>query len=281
MLGVRRWGPRGAPAVLALHGITANSGSWQAVARALGDSVRLIVPDLRGRADSAGLQGPYGIERHAADALAVLDAEGLSRAVVAGHSMGAYVAARLAAENPDRVGALVLVDGGLALPLPAGMDPDDVVGVKFGPALDRLSMTFRDRAAHRAFWREHPAFGGDEVADGDLAAWTDHDLGGEEPDLRSRVRAEAVLTDGHDLIADEDTRTALDRVTTPGVLLRAQRGLLDDENAFIPTEQAQAFSHPSIELREVADTNHYTIVLGAEGAHATAGAIREAAAPYR
>ncbi len=281
MLATRTWGPADAPAVLALHGITANNGSWQAVAGALGDDVRLIVPDLRGRADSSELEGPYGIERHAADALAVLDAEGLDRAVVAGHSMGAYVAARLAADHPDRVQALVLVDGGLALPVPPGTDPDIVLKATLGPALDRLLMTFSDYAAHRAFWREHPAFGGDEVADEDLAAWTDHDLGGEPPELRSRVRAEAVRTDGRDLIADEDTRTALGRVTTPGVLLRAERGLLNDENAFIPAAQAQAFSHPSIELREVPDANHYTIMLGAEGVRATAGAIREAAAPDR
>ncbi|MGI8750300.1 MAG: alpha/beta hydrolase [Thermoleophilaceae bacterium] len=278
MLGVRRWGPRDAPAVLALHGITANSGSWQAVARALGDSVRLSAPDLRGRADSAGLQGPYGIERHAADALAVLDAEGLSRAVVAGHSMGAYVAARLAADHPDRVQALVLVDGGLALPVPTDADPDEVLKATLGPALERLSMTFSDHAAHRAFWREHPAFAGDEVADEDLAAWVDHDLGGEAPELRSRVRAEAVRTDGRDLVADEDTRTALDRVTTPGVLLRAQRGLMDDDNAFIPIDQAEAFSHRYVELREVAEANHYTMLLGPEGVRATAGVIRETAA---
>lgn len=276
-LSTRTWGPADRPPVLALHGITANSGSWQAVARALGGDGRLIVPDLRGRADSAGLDGPYGIERHAADALAVLDAEGLARAVVAGHSMGAYVAARLAADHPDRVQALVLVDGGLPLPVPAGTDPDEALAATLGPALERLSMTFSSYAAHRAFWRDHPAFGGEEVDDEDLAAWTDHDLGGKEPVLRSRVRAEAVRADGRDLIADDATRTAIERVTTPGVLLRAERGLLDDDNAFIPAEQARAFSHGSIELRDVEDTNHYTMVLGANGARATAQAIREAA----
>ena len=41
--------------------------------------------------------------------LAVLDDAGVQRAVVAGHSMGAYVAARLAAEHPERVASLVLV----------------------------------------------------------------------------------------------------------------------------------------------------------------------------
>ncbi len=265
-----------APLVLALHGITSNGRSWDAVERELGDEVRLVAPDQRGRADAAGWGGPYGIARHAADALDLLDREGVQRAVVSGHSMGAYVAARLAADHPERVSALVLVDGALPLPVPEGADPDDLLQATLGPAVERLSTTFPDREAHRAFWRAHPAFAGDEIDDRSLAGWADHDLTGEEPNLRSSVSEDAVRADGRDLIDDEATRTALDRVRVPGVLLRAQRGLLDDENAFIPAEQAAAFAHPAIELRQVEDSNHYTILLGKRGSATTAEAIREA-----
>jgi lipase len=264
-----------APTVLALHGITSTGRAWDAVARELGDSARVLAPDQRGRGDASGKGGPYGIARHAQDAVDLLDAEGVDRAVVAGHSMGAYVAARLAADHPGRVHALLLVDGGLPLPVPEGADPDALLDATLGPAVERLSATFPDLEAHRAFWRRHPAFGGPEVSDEDLAGWADHDLGGEPPQLRSRVREEAVRADGRDLIADGETRSAIERVAAPGLLLRAQRGLLDDDNAFIPREQAAAFSHPTIELREVPDTNHYTIVMGRPGAAATAAAIRE------
>jgi lipase len=170
----------------------------------------------------------------------------------------------------------VLVDGGLPLPVPADADPDQLLAATLGPAIERLSLTFADKAAHRAFWRQHPAFSGSEISDEQLAAWADHDLTGTEPELHSGVVEEAVRADGRDLIADETTRTALDRVTTPGYLLRAQRGLLNEDQAFIPTEQAEVFAHPSIELREVEDTNHYTILMGARGSRATAAAIGDA-----
>jgi pimeloyl-ACP methyl ester carboxylesterase len=266
-----------ATTVLALHGITSNGRSWGAVARELGPDAEVIAPDQRGRADGASLPGPYGIARHAEDALALLDERGVDRAVVAGHSMGAYVAARLAVDHPERVSAVVLVDGGLPLPVPEGADPDDLLAATLGPAKERLALTFEDTAAYHRFWRSLPAFTGDEVTDEDLAEWADHDLVGEPPELRSSVQVEAVRDDGRDLIVDETTRTAIERVSAPGILLRAPRGLQDDENAFIPLEQAAAFSHPSIELREVEDTNHYTILLGLPGARAVADAIRAAA----
>jgi pimeloyl-ACP methyl ester carboxylesterase len=212
--------------------------------------------------------------QHAADALALLDDAGAERVVVAGHSMGGYVAARLAADHPDRVSAVVLVDGGLPLPVPEGADPDELLDATLGPALARLSQTFADYAAYHAFWRAHPALTGDEIGDGDLAAWADHDLVGERPNLRSGIAEEAVRADGRDLVLDEATRTALDRVTAPGALLRAPRGLLDDDNPLIPVAQAEAFTHPTVALREVEDTNHYTILLGDRGSLATAEAIR-------
>jgi proline iminopeptidase len=65
--------------------------------------------------------GPFTIEQHVADALAVLDQHGVAAATVLGHSWGGYLAMQLAARAPGRVSALVLADplgavgdGGLA-----------------------------------------------------------------------------------------------------------------------------------------------------------------------
>ena len=45
--------------------------------------------------------------------------------MIAGHSLGAYIAARLATLHPDRVESLVLVDGGLTIPGSADVDPEE------------------------------------------------------------------------------------------------------------------------------------------------------------
>jgi pimeloyl-ACP methyl ester carboxylesterase len=65
--------------------------------------------------------GLFTVERHVADAVAVLDALGVDRAVVAGHSWGGNLALQLAVAHPDRVAALLIIDapgatgdGGLA-----------------------------------------------------------------------------------------------------------------------------------------------------------------------
>ena len=263
-----------APPVVALHGITSNGRAWDAVARELDGDVRLLTPDLRGRGDAGQEPGPYGLARHVQDTVDLLDAEGLDSAVVAGHSMGAYVAALLAARHPDRVASVVLVDGGPPLPVPDGADPDALLEATLGPSIERLAKEFPDREAYHEFWRVHPAFAGYDVADGDLVAYADHDLRGEPPHLRSSVAEQAVRTDGRELIADHDVRTALETMRVPGTLLRAERGLLDQPEAFIPKEMAAAFDHPTVTLREVPGTNHFTILMGAAGAAVVAEEIR-------
>ena len=85
------WGPDDKPAVLAIHGITANHLSWALVADALPD-VRLIAPDLRGRGRSSELPGPWGMSAHAEDVAAVIETLTGGPVPIVGHSMGAFVA---------------------------------------------------------------------------------------------------------------------------------------------------------------------------------------------
>src|SRR5439155_3555932 len=124
-----------APVAVAAHGITANGLSFGRVAAALGGQVTLAAPDLRGRAGSRDAPGPYGIARHAADLVAVLDTLGVPEAVLVGHSMGAWVAAVAAARHPSRVSGVVLVDGGLAFPPPPDLDLDAALAAVIGPAI--------------------------------------------------------------------------------------------------------------------------------------------------
>jgi pimeloyl-ACP methyl ester carboxylesterase len=264
--------------VLAVHGITANSRAWLPVARALDGTAGLIAVDLRGRAASSALPPPYGMEAYTRDLLAVLDRCGIERAVLVGHSLGAYAVARLAADRPERVRAAVLVDGGLTLPEIENVDPDAFVKAFLGPALARLEREFETREEYHAWWRSHPAFATADVADDDLVAYADHDLGGQAPGLHSTVAKDAVRTDARELF---EIGKPAHRLTVPTEMLRAPRGLQNEPNPTIPSELASTGAGGARQRRrvtEVADVNHYTIVMGATGARAVAQAIVRARA---
>src|SRR6476646_6809548 len=131
LLRVASWSGTGTP-VLAIHGITSSSRSWPLLAEALDHPV--VAPDLRGRGRSNRLPGPVGLVAHAADCAATLRAVTDEPAVVVGHSMGGFVATVLAAQHPELVRALVLVDGGL--PFPAVDAESTLAGLQ--PIKDRL-----------------------------------------------------------------------------------------------------------------------------------------------
>lgn len=265
-------GPAEGPVVLCLHGISSSHLAWARVARELDrlrPGARLVAPDARGRGRSDAIAGPYGLERNVEDALAVLDAVGAERAVVAGHSMGAWVAMRLAAEHPERVTAAVLVDGGTPVTPRPGITLESVLG----PAVERLRREFADEEEYVAFWRSHPAFSGGRF-NADVEASARYDLAGEPPRLRPRAREEAVRADFVDLLGETGREAHV-----PLWLVRAGRGLLDQPEPFLSDESVEAFrqGHPDAVVRQLAAANHYTVTLG-EGAGDVAVAMSEALA---
>ncbi|BCB76430.1 hypothetical protein GCM10022251_23780 [Phytohabitans flavus] len=265
-LTVGLWGD-GAPVVLAVHGITASHLSWAVVAERLGGAGTLAAVDLRGRGGSAELPGPYGMERHAADCLAVLDTLGLSSTVVTGHSMGGFVALVLADLYPDRVSRLVLVDGGPPLPAPGEGTPEEQLDAALGAAARRLTMRFADRAAYHDFWRAHPAF---HTWSATIESYVDYDLTGMEPELRSRVSPDAMRQDYIDLNFGDAPAKAWQRLRRPAVFLRAERGMFDEPTALYRDPEPIADRIP---LRTIPGANHYTIVLDDPGATEVAAAI--------
>ncbi|GGM42207.1 putative hydrolase, alpha/beta fold LipV [Longimycelium tulufanense] len=97
-----------------LHGITGHGARWRPRATHLA-GFRVIAPDLRGHGRST-YQPPWTLEQHAADVLGVLDACGLERAPIVGHSFGGAVALHVARTAPKRVAGLVLVDPAIGMP---------------------------------------------------------------------------------------------------------------------------------------------------------------------
>lgn len=260
--------------VLAVHGITATHMSWASVGKLVPSGTVILAPDLRGRGRSGGLPGPSGMSQHATDCLVVLETLADGRCDVAiGHSMGGFVVATLAGEHPSVVGRLLLVDGGVPFALPAGVELSAMMQAVLGPAVERLSVDFASHEDYQGFWKAHPAFIG-EWNDA-AAAYVDYDLGEAGPPYRSTVSAELITQDYPQMFTGGPTDLAWRTVTVDALLLRAPRGLMNEEGGLYPPAvlDAWAATHPKFVWREVPDVNHYTITLGARGARVIADAI--------
>lgn len=271
-----RWGT-GPDVVVAVHGISGSGMSWLEVALSLPPGWSLVAPDLRGRGHSAGLAGPYGFDRHVADVTAVIECVG-RQPVLAGHSMGAYVALLTWDAHPHLASRLVLVDGGLPLPVPPDPDLDAILDASLGPAIARLSQTFASEDAYVAFWRAHPAF----ASDWNRAAETyvRYDLMGEPGALRSRAVPEAVRADHRDLLmAGDRVGGALTRLTQPTDLLTAPAGMFGEPPGLHPPDLVSAWLEraPALRPHPVAGVNHYTLLFAPRGAAAVAEALTRGA----
>lgn len=223
--GVWRAADSPAGAVVAIHGVTSSHKAFAAVAEALPEYV-VVAPDLRGRGRSNGLGGPYGMAQHADDVAELIRFLGLGKVVLVGHSMGGFVSVVLAHRHPDLVDRIVLVDGGIPLELPAGVDPQESIEAVLGPAAKRLEMTFPTRESYTNLWRAHPAFAGTwtPVVEDYIA----YDLVGEDGAWHAATPYEALAADTVDLGDPEGSLIqGLDALRTPTVLLQAERGMLD------------------------------------------------------
>ena len=269
-----RW-RKGTLPLMLVHGITSSHMAWARVVKALGEGHDIFAPDLRGRGKNYLLGPPYGFAAHIDDLLRLMDHHRIDKIPYVGHSLGAYIGLDLAHRAPDRISALVLVDGGIALPLPEGKTPDEIIKAILGPALARLDQRFADKPAYHKFWQDHPAFQDPDAWNAEVQALVEYELVGEPPGLQAGIDAEAIRIDSYGPM-EPSMVNRIDEVQCPTLLLTAPRGLLNQEKPLLPVH-AVAEKNRSIDMLEVveiADTNHYSIVLGS-GAQPLAKHIEE------
>ena len=102
------WGRRDGPPVLLIQGLGTDSRGWALQRMAFGRRYRCFAPDNRGVGQTGQPPRPYSLEQMANDALAVLDAEGVSSAHIVGASMGGVIAQIIGVMHPARARSLVL-----------------------------------------------------------------------------------------------------------------------------------------------------------------------------
>jgi len=149
------------PAVLLLHGFGDTGDMWVPVVNELAKNHTVIVPDLRGMGRSSHPAGGYDKKSQAAEIRSVVTTLGYDRTAVVGHDIGNMVAYAYAAQFPDKVERLVVMDA----PLP-GIDPWDEIKCSpntwhfnfRGPDVERL-VAGRERILLDRFYDElstHP-----------------------------------------------------------------------------------------------------------------------------
>ena len=105
------WGRRGDPTAVLVHGNGGHAHWWDALVPALVPGWRLIAPDLRGHGESDWPEPPaYRMEDFGADLAIIVDALTPGPVALAGHSMGGRITTWYAAQHPDRVRGLALID---------------------------------------------------------------------------------------------------------------------------------------------------------------------------
>ncbi len=113
-LHLNRYGPPGPAKVLAIHGLTGHGRRWRHLAGRHLTDVGVLAPDLIGHGRST-YAAPWTIDANVAALAGAIEDEADGPVVVVGHSFGGAVALHLAAQCPDLVSGVVLLDPAVAL----------------------------------------------------------------------------------------------------------------------------------------------------------------------
>jgi pimeloyl-ACP methyl ester carboxylesterase len=108
----RVWGPTRAAGIILVHGGAAHSGWWDHIAPLLATHKRVVALDLSGHGDSFW-KAHYDGVGWADEVLAVSNAEGLTRPIIIGHSLGGWVGMLCCVRQPTLVGSIIVVDSPL------------------------------------------------------------------------------------------------------------------------------------------------------------------------
>lgn len=148
-LAAREWGPADGRPLLALHGWLDNAASFDLLAPRL-EGFRTVAVDAAGHgfSDARSADGRYNITHEVGDVFEIVERLGWRRFGLLGHSRGAAVAALFAGTFPERVDALVMIEGGI----PILAEPEQAPGnlaeaiAQVGALRGKTGRVFPDRA---------------------------------------------------------------------------------------------------------------------------------------
>lgn len=247
------WGGQGKH-ILCIHGITANCRSWDMIAGALVPDFHVMAMDLRGRGLSDKPDSGYSMEHHVRDILNLMDDLGIDQIVPMGHSLGAFISLIFAAEHPDRVDRLILVDGAGDL----SQEQLDQVFVGIKPAFDRLTQVFESRDDYMAKMKAAPY----------LHPWNDvvnayyhHEIEVTPEGAKTNINAAHIGEEAAN-VREVKCRTYYPKIRCKTLILKATEGLMSTDDLLLPEDVVSIMMKeiPMVERHDVVGTNHYGIV---------------------
>lgn len=270
------WPGRAAP-VVALHGLTASHMNFIGIAERLAGRCALFGLDLRGRGDSDKPEGPYGLAQHARDVASAMRAMGLGPSIIVGHSMGAYVATALVAQDPSLVSGLVLIDGGYVPDTPVTNSPGQGINAALALRITQLRQSYSSRQDYRDFWRTQPHFPPHDWNPW-VEAFLDYEVGGDPP-VQPKASEAGVRADLGEAFNRDAVNARLKSIAVPTLWVRSENGFTPGQPPLFPDAVVPEFRTyvPHVEGHKLSGTTHYTIALGEYGAARIADLISELA----
>lgn len=278
-LGLRRWSGASddAPVVLALHGLTATSAVWADVAGRL--DLAVVAPDLPGRGASVDVRAAPGLPGLAQAVVGLVEALGLERVVVVGHSMGAFLAPLVVDGIGTRAAGTVLLDGGVP-PERSLLHRPALVRALFGLQMRRVVRDWADVDAYTAVAEGRASVDRPDLADG-FRAWSQAVLRPQAGGFRPALDPRRVVADGVDSLGRPPHLPLLQGTDGPVHLVAAAHGA-DDARAPFLSDRAVASAARLVPrlTSERVQANHATMLFDpAVAAAVTRVAARSAGPP--
>ena len=240
--------------ILCVHGITANCRCWDVLAEVLAPDYLVLAMDLRGRGRSEKPDKGYSLENHLRDMNGLMDDFGIDRAVVMGHSLGAYIGLAFAAEYPERVDRLILVDGGGDL----SQEQIDQVFASIKPALDRLQHVFPSIETYLETMRQAPFIQPWSPA---TEIYFRYEIESTDDGVRTNIQPSHIAEEAEN-IRQVKFAAFYPQIQCPVLILRAPLGLLSENDILLPEDVIDRMVReiPDARRFDVNGMNHYGIV---------------------
>lgn len=252
-INLAAWQATGRP-ILCVHGITANCRCWDLMAEALLPDYRVIAMDLRGRGQSDKPSQGYSLDHHLQDINCLLDDLQIDRAVIMGHSLGAFIGLAFAARYPQRVDRLILVDGA------GDLSPEqfEEVFIAIKPALDRLGRVFASADDYLNKMKAAPYMHPWSPV---IETYYRYELEAVEGGVRTNIDPAHIQEEAAN-IRKVDCASFYPKVKSKVLILRAPNGLLSRKDLLLPEDVIARMIReiPDARRFDVEGVNHYGIV---------------------